>query len=255
MNPDQEGAPLEEEELSEPGSGGAFLAEDEGPTEARPVGTIEDQIADENISDPVNAQNPTLDEQQQYDDFVQRAILLISDVRQPEDGQPSPSDSTLKIMNNAKFTVPQAIGEAAANTTMMLHNLAKRAGVEYSPDVLFHGADELIAALYILGNAARIFDGVPPLKPIEEGEEAGEYDFDEKELAILEQAKMHAVERFGQMLVETGQIDEKQRKEASDFWKTQIEREIDSGEVGDDVLEGVNIDEARRAMASRMQGV
>ncbi len=292
-----------------PAAGGDFLpAEEEAVAEEeagageeqRPVGTVEDDIVHQNMVDPSEAELPTVEEQKQYDDFVNRAILLISDNRQPEGGGMSPADATLKLMNNNKITVPEAVGKAAASTTWLLHNAAKRAGQEYTADVLYHGNDELVAALYLLGNAAGIFKGVPPYKgklpgavenadpaaiagegadadspeadateefmPAEsaapapadgEGPDPNDpdlkdaYDFSPEEMKILEAAKLEAAKAFGDMLLESGQVTQEQRDEATKFWQQQIEKEVDAGEVGDDILDGVDLDAARARMTKK----
>jgi len=241
----------EEEALEGEGEeGGEFIPADGQP---RPRGTPDDIAREQQDADPWNAEAVTEDEQAQYEDFVARAILMISDTRKPEEGALSPSEATMKIMNNRKLTVPQAIGLAAARVTLLIHNNAKRQEVTYSPDVLFHGADELIPALYVMGNVAGIFDGVQPIKVPEGGDFEG-YEFSEQEMKLLEEAKLHAVHEFGLMLEQTGQISEEQMEEAQQFWKSQIEREMNAGEVGDDILSEIDIDSARAEMGKKLEG-
>lgn len=123
------------------------------------VGNRDDDIRRQEAIDPGEVEEVTGDEQAQYDDFVRRAIAMISDSRQPEDGSPSPSDAVINVMSNSSMSIPQALAEGTVSTVMILHDAAKRAGKEYSPDVIFHGADEVIAGLYMLGSAAGVFSG------------------------------------------------------------------------------------------------
>lgn len=245
----EEGMAAEEIVEEEPGEE-EFLGPSGTP---RARGTADDAARESADRDPLNNELVTEDEQAQYEDFVSRAILMISDTRKPDEETPSPADATLKIMNNRKFTVPQALGLGAARTTMLIHNNAMRQDVKYDADVLFHGADELIAALYIIGNVAGIFEGVEPVKVPEDGN-FDDYEFSEAEIKLLQEAKMNAVHEFGLMLEQSGQITEEQMQEAQDFWKSQIEREVESGEVGDDILSGIDVPAARSEMSKRMEG-
>jgi len=122
-------------------------------------GNPEDDLKRREAMDPAEVEEVTQEEQDQYDDFVARAIAMISDSRQPEGGGKSPSDAVLDVMNNSTFSIPQALAEGTVSTVKILHDAAKRQNVAYSPDVIFHGADEVIAGLYMLGSAAGIFNG------------------------------------------------------------------------------------------------
>lgn len=238
---------------------GAFLAP--GGDEQRPAGTVDDFIKGAQMDDPFNTEEVTAEEQAQYDDFVDRAILLISDPRRPEDGSPSPSEATLKMMNNPSLSVGQALGLATAETVALIHNAAKRQGMEYSADVLFHGADELISALYVLGTEARIFPNAPKPTLGGEGETdddgesiTGAYNFSDEAMEIMAEAKFEAARVFGEKMMETGQISEEMNAEAQQFWKAQIEREMNSGEVGDEILDGVDVDAWRNGVAKNEMG-
>jgi len=243
------------------------------------AGDPQDDLRRAEAADPTEVEQVTDDEQAQYDDFVSRALALISDSRKPKGEGMSPSEATLKLMNNSSFTVPEALAEGAANTVMLLHNASKRANKAYTPDVIFHGADEIIAGLYLLGSAAGIFKDAPAhdwaakqdeaeapqaavpgigqegaeVQPGPEGEQAdgnpSEEDFTEDEYRLLAEAKILATEKFGRKLQESGQLTEKEKVEAQEFWKSQIEKEVGSGQVDDSVLDAVDVDSVRKQIS------
>lgn len=282
-------------------------------TASQVVGDPQDEIRRRQALDPTGSEEVTDEEQDQYDDFVSRALSMIADNRKADDNSPSPSEAVLNLMNNGSFTVPEALAEGAASTVMLLHNAAKRANVAYPPDVIFHGADEIIAGLYLLGSAAGIFEGasdhswaagpgqpaaeqpiappdmaamgpsapaqpmeMPAMAPMEapvdqlttppvaaapaaapaaaglaEGELPSEGDFTEEEYMLLGEAKILATEKFGQKMVESGQLTEKEQGEAQAFWTSQIEKEVETGEVDDSVFDNVDVNSIRQTMVGK----
>lgn len=236
---------------------GQFVEQQSGP---RVIGEPEDNIKRQQALDPSGTEEVTEEEQAQYDDFVSRSLLLLADRRTPqgEDAQlkKSPQQTTLDLMNQSNFDVPTALAEGASRTAMLLHNMAKRAKKPYSPDVMFHAADELIAALYLLGKTAKIFEGLPggvsigdskkALSKSDDGSVLDSIEFTEEELALMGQAKMIAVEKFGQMLQKSGQVGEEEQAEAMKFWQSQIEKEVESGEFDESQFEDVPVDAIRQ---------
>lgn len=262
---------------------------------ARVIGDPQDDIKRRQALDPTGTEEVTDEEQAEYDDFVGRCIAMISDTRVPEGGENggvaiSPSDAVLKVMSNSSFSVPQALSAGAVNTAFIIHDAAKQAGKEYSPDVLFHGIDEVIAGLYLLGSAAGIFDGAsdysktggglsaqqqPATDPAQmqlpmDGAETGaippadgamaapsgamqdsEGDFTDDEYMLMAEAKMLATEEFGRRLVESGQLTEEDQKEAQEFWQSQIAAEVERGEVPDELFDSMDVPAIRKAIASR----
>lgn len=250
------------------------------------AGNPQDDLRRAEAMDPTEVEQPTDDEQQQYDDFVSRALSLIADNRKPEDGGPSPSEATLELMNNSSFSVPEALAEGAANTVMIVHNAAKRADRPYSPDVLFHGSDEVIAGLYLLGAAAGIFKDAPSHEWAAQGDEPApdqampdpaaaamppspdqapladaappggeapaaptDADFTDEEYMLMGEAKILATEKFGRKLQESGQLTKKEQAEAQEFWKSQIAKEVETGQVDDSVMDRVDVDALRKQIS------
>jgi hypothetical protein len=204
-------------------------------SDPRPVGTQQDQQQQQLQNDP-NAQVPASPkEQAEYVQLVTRFMLYIYDTRKSHANALPPVETVLKGLNNPKMSVPEAVGTTTAQIIFILHNAAKHQGVEYSPDVLFHGADECIVATYLLGLARGIFKGAPPFKGVPK--EQDQYPFDKDDLAIIAKAKIFAVQRFGKLLESQGQITDRDRQEAMQFWREQIQHEVQSGKVDDSVIE------------------
>ena len=200
----------------------------------RPVGTAQDARDQELSKDPSAKVEASPHEQAQYVQLVTRFILMISDDRKHSPEHPSPSDAALKQLNNPKLSVAQAVGQTTAQLIFILHNAAKSQKVQYDPDVMFHAADECIAATYLKGLARGIFHGVPPYKGIPS---SGEYPFEPAEMHMLAKAKIYAVQWFGRLMQQTGQITPAEKNEAMNFWQQQIKREVNSGQVSDQTIE------------------
>lgn len=269
----------------------------EEPTFAGPevIGDRNENIRRAEALDPTEVEEVTDDEQAQYEDFVGRALAMIADTRQPEDGSPSPSEAVIAVMNNSSFSIAEALAEGAVSTITMLHDAAKRAEQPYGADVLFHGADEVIAGLYLLGSQSGIFKDTPdhswatgaqaaepaPEAPAEpamqapapapaepgmeppvepeapaaapaaaEGEMPSEGDFTDEEYITLGEAKILAVEKFGQRLAQSGQLGEAEQKEAQDFWKSQIEKEVELGNVQDSMFDNMDLSQIRQRIST-----
>lgn len=193
----------------------------------RPMGTQEqhnDAVAAVNPTAPVDADD---NEQAQYNQFVSRFMLALADPKSKM------GDATLKVMNNMHLTVPQAVGQATANIAFIIVKGAAGHKIQYAPDVLFHAAFECVCVVYVFGLAAGIWKGVPPFKGLKPD---GSYPFTHDELKILVSAQMQAVRFFGDMELKNGMISNQMRKANMQFWQQQIEREVKTGAVNEDVL-------------------
>ena len=178
-------------------------------------------------------QQATPEEQAQYTQLINRFMLYISDTRKSHHQLMSPAAATLHALNNPHWNVPQALGNVAADTIFMLYMSAKQQKAHYSESALFHGADECIGLLYILGQAHHIFKGTPPFKGYDEKKP---YPFTPQEIAILAHAKLTAVQRFGQRMQSAGQYTDQDRQQAMTFWRQQIQKEIQQGKVSDETV-------------------
>lgn len=201
----------------------------------RAVGTVEQAQADQN--DPTQPSLPTADEQAQYDQFVSRFTLILSDTgkgRPAHATGPSVHDAILQSLNNPKVPLPVAIGTTTAQIAMMIVTQAQASKVTYSPDVLFNACIECCALVYVTGLASHIFKGCPPYKGLDSD---GQYDFNDFEIHLLCAAQMQAVRVFGTMELKAGMISPEMRQQNLEFWKQQVHREMASGMVNQDVLE------------------
>jgi hypothetical protein len=100
--------------------------------------------------------------------------------------------------------------------------------------VLFNACIECCALVYITGLASHLFKGCPPFKGLKPD---GEYDFNDFEMHLLCAAQMQAVRVFGTMELKAGLISPEMRQQNMEFWKQQVQREMATGMVNQDVLE------------------
>lgn len=193
----------------------------------RPMGTQEQHNDALSSVDPTALTNADENEQAQYNQFVSRFMLALADPKSKM------GDATLKMMNNMHLTVPQAVGQATANIAYIIVKGASAHKIQYAPDVLFHAAFECVCVVYVFGLAAGIWNNVPPFKGLQSD---GTYPFDHNELKILCSAQMQAVRFFGDMELKNGMISNQIRQANMQFWQQQIEREVRTGAVNEDVL-------------------
>lgn len=188
-------------------------------------------------NDPTQPSLPTADEQAEYDQFLSRFTLILSDTgknRPAHATGPSLHDTILASLNNPKVPLPVAIGTTTAQIAMMIVTQAQASKVTYSPDVLFNACIECCALVYITGLASHLFKGCPPFKGLKPD---GEYDFNDFEMHLLCAAQMQAVRVFGTMELKAGLISPEMRQQNMEFWKEQVQREMATGMVNQDVLE------------------
>jgi hypothetical protein len=160
------------------------------------------------------------EEQKQYDDLVVRAKLFINDPRPPLNskghpvpGAKAPRDVIIDHLNVPGQNAADSVGRTTAQVMWILYTNAKRQGYPYSPDVLYHGADEVMSDLYQIAVAAKLIKN-PPAPDSQE------------EQHFLGLAKLSACKFFGQNLIDTGQSNQ---KEAQQYYLDQIKREGESG--------------------------
>lgn len=204
--------------------------------EPRAIGTPQ-AAADSPDFDPSVEQPVSPDEQAELDQFISRFTLILSDTGKGGQGAPntpSPHEAIIADLNNAKVPLAEAIGRTTANIAFMIVQQAQVSKVTYSPEVLFHACFECCALVYITGNAAGIFKGVPKFRGLTAD---GEYDFNEFEFKLLTSAQMQAVRAFGNMELKAGMISRDVRQQNMDFWQQQVRREMASGTVNQDVLD------------------
>lgn len=203
------------------------------------VGTVQDANEAAQDENPLNPQEVSPEEQAQYEQFVSRFVMFISDdgsKRHPANGPsngPSPSDAVLKMLNNPRVPLAVAIGTTVAHVAFLMVQTAKAQKVQYSTDVLFHANAECTTMMYLLGLSAGIFKGVPPFKGLEPD---GSYDFTPQEVRIITDAQIQAVRAFGNMEVKAGLITPEVQQANLQFWKQQVAREVKSGLVTDETM-------------------
>lgn len=200
----------------------------------RAKGTLKDADDARVDADPEAEVNASPEEQKQYDSLVTRFLLFISDPRQSSDKHASPTQSVISMMNKPNVPAAIALGRAAANVVFTLMHSAKMQGKPYDAEVVFHAADEMIPALYLLGAAHGIWHGLPPFHGMEQD---GTYDFEDSEIKVIGEAKMQGTRFIGNMMVQHGWITEDVAKSNMELWKQRIEQEVAHGNVSDEVME------------------
>lgn len=201
----------------------------------RAKGTQQDAYDAAVDADPNNAEVPaTPEEQAQYHSLVSRFILFISDPRQSTPKHASPSQSVLSMLNAPTVPAAIALGRATAHVVMTLMQSAKMQGKPYDAEVVFHAGDELIPAMYLLGAAHGIWKGLPPYHGIDAD---GSYDFQDDEIKVIGEAKMQGTRFLGDLMVKAGWITPDIAQQNAALWKEQIQREVESGSVSDEVME------------------
>lgn len=200
----------------------------------RAKGTQADANEAATDQDPETEVPSSPEEQKQYDSLVSRFLLFISDPRQSTPQHPSPTQSVLGMLNKPNDPAAITLGRACANIVMMLMHSARIQGKPYDAEVVFHAADEMIPALYLLGAAHGIWKGLPPFHAMQPD---GSYDFADDEIKVLGEAKMQGTRFLGNLLVHAGQITPDVAKANSELWKQRIEQEVAHGNVSDEVME------------------
>ena len=176
-------------------------------------------------------------EQAEYAQLVLRFENYISDTKVTNPHVGSTAAAVMKQLNDPSKNIPQAVGDATAQAIYVLWRMAKAQKVDYSPDVMFHAADECNALMYLNGLSAGIFKGVPPLdegwlkRNLHGGHDP--YPFKPLEVHIIASAKIFAVQHFGKLEQKMGDISMQTRQQAMAFWKEQVQKEISEGKVSD----------------------
>lgn len=168
----------------------------------------------------------TPEEQKQYDDLVTRCLLFINDPRAPigKNGHPQPNgkaprDVIIEHLNSVgDQAAEQAVGRTTAQVMTLVTNNAKHQGFPYPPDVIFHGAKEVIDALYKIGVASGVIKNPPAAGSPEEDK-------------LMGMAMSYAAQFFGQNLIDSGQNPPELQDEAKQYMLDQIHREGQSGQL------------------------
>lgn len=217
------------------------VAQNNVSPQQRPKGTVQDQREAILKRDPHAKLPATKNMQDQYVQLVTRFLLYIDDLRMRpsqngQKGTHSPAETFINQMNNPKLSVDVAVGRATANALFILHNSAKQQHVSYNPNVMFRAADECVIAMYLLGSARGIFNGVPAFK----GKEPGvPYKFDDSEKMLIMKAKIAAVQWFGNLMEKSGQITPQDRQAALQHFQNQIRQEVAEGKVTDNQVQAI----------------
>lgn len=200
---------------------------------ARPVGTVQQANDMATDDDPYARVEASPEEEAQYQQFISRYLLAISDQRKTGK-HGSMHDTVMAMLNNAKQPAAIAVGQATASVAWLIVQQAQHAGVKYDPEVLFHANYEATASMYLMGLAAGIFKGMGPMQ---EFDEDGGYPFNQKDLRVIAEAQIQAVRFFGNYMMRGGMLSESDQKANQDFWDKQVKREVKTGQVPEHVIQ------------------
>lgn len=211
-----------------PGGQAVDGADDGG---ARPVGTVQQANDAATDDDPYAQVEATPEEEDQYNQFISRFLLAISDQRNTGK-HGSMHDTVMHMLNNAKQPAAVSVGQTTASVAWLIVNQAQHAGVKYDPEILFHANFEACASMYLLGLHAGIFKGVQ----LKDMSSDGSYPFDQKDLRIIAESQIQATRFFGNLMMRGGMLSDADSKANEDFWNKQVQREIRTGQVPDHII-------------------
>lgn len=199
---------------------------------AAPRGTVKDANDAAIANDPAVPVDATPEEQAEYEQFVSRFLLFISD-RHQKTKEGSPHDLVVKMLNDPKQPAAVTIGKTTATVAFMIVQQAMHQGINYNPEVLFGANGECCAAMLLLGKSLRLFKGLEPLQKHSPDEE---YPYDQKDIRVLADAQIQASRFFGNLMIKGGMLGADVQKANEQFWHQQVQREIKTGQVPDQVI-------------------
>lgn len=145
------------------------------------------RMPDQRQTDPLDEEAVTPEEQEFYDNFMNKAVEFIHG--------PKSSRAVLQHMNQKDLSVPEAVGRTTAMIAKQIVESAKIAGAKVNPDAVFGAGQEIVEELLELGSRAGIF-------PIEwPRDDAEELTPEQQQMA--QEAFAHAAEAYGQGLLQS----------------------------------------------------
>jgi len=161
-----------------------------------------------------NEEEPGPGEQDQYTQFVTRAIDFI--------GQNA--EQMVASINDKDRPVHENVGEMVVKVGKMVMGSADAAGEQLGPDVIHAAGQEITEHLMELGDAAGIF-------PFEQ--ESEEYE------QVQAMAFMYAAEVAGKQTLNSPEYTPELKEEAGNFYAQQVAGEVQRGEASPEILQGL----------------
>jgi len=161
-----------------------------------------------------NEEEPTEQEQAQYDQFVKKALGFMS----------QHTDELVASMNNKEQPVHMNVAALAVKLGKGIYGMAQSAGEEIGMEVIQAAGAEIIEHLMELGVAAQIF----PFS-----EEADEYE-QVQAMALLEAEKI-----VGEELIGSPKYDGAMQEQAQNFYAQQVAGEVQRGETPENFHENI----------------
>ena len=145
-------------------------------------------------------------EQDQYDQFVTKAIVFMS----------KNATKLVASMNDKNKPVYENVGALTVKVGKMILGSAKAASQEIGPDVIHAAGQEIVEHLMDMGDAAGIF-------PFDSDSE--EYD------QVMAMSFLHAAELVGNETLKSPEYTPEIKEEAGDFYAQQVAGEAQRGEL------------------------
>lgn len=199
------------------------------PTGAGPDGSIPSD-------DPLNEEAVSPEEQEQYEQFVVRALQFIHG--------PETRDAIIDHLNQTDISVPEAVGRTAAFVAQRIVETAKAAGAELSPDVVFHAGTEVVEELFEVGSRA----GVLPVEWPETASDQEEVELPPETQEMVEQAFAIGAHEYGKNFVNTPE-GQSLADEAGNFYASQVAQEADAGQLAPEFVQAAEKMSGRGAQA------
>ena len=173
-----------------------------------------------------NEETPSEDEQNQYEQFVTKAVSFMG----------KNAGQLVATMNDKDKPVYESVGALTVKVGKMVLGSAKAAGAEISPDIIHASGEEIVEHLMEMGDAAGIF-------PFDS-------DSEEYEMA-MNMSFLHAAEIVGNETLQSPEYTPELKEEAGDFYAQQVAGEVQRGEVP----EGFHDDIANNKAAGMQQAM
>jgi hypothetical protein len=161
-----------------------------------------------------NEEEPTELEQQQYDQFVGKAIDFMS----------QNTTEIMASMNNAQQPVHMNVASIAVKLGRGVYGMAKSAGEDIGMEVIHAAGAEIVEHLMELGVTSKIFPFT---------EESEEYE-QIQAMALLEAEKI-----VGEELVKSPQYTAEMQEGAQNFYAQQVAGEVQRGESPENFHENI----------------
>lgn len=170
-------------------------------------------------TDPLDEEQPTPEEQEFYDTFLNKAFEFIHG--------PKSSRAVIKHLNQKDLSVQEAVGRTTAMIAKNIVQSAKMANVKIVPEAIFGAGPEIVEELLDVGSRAGIF-------PIDWPEE-DKAELTPEQEKMAQDALALAAQSYGDELLK-GQDAEALKSDAQQSVLRQVQSETKAGTANPDFM-------------------